>query len=132
MKLTIANKQQKLIAEVQARAMQLTPPPIPFDDHPKKTKGRKDQKVDEEDETSYVTFEIKLEPDKKSSEKVCRKLKVFDNGTPEDYCKWCKDFNDLVANPAYSSADAKATVLNTLLRGMAHDTFLLLLYGVQE
>ncbi len=46
--------------------------------------------------TKYITFECQLNPQDKNSEKVANKLKVFKNGTPEKYCKWRINYNDLV------------------------------------
>ena len=119
----IAAKMKK-IAEAQARALSINPPPITFDVSSDKRKKRNDRKGDDDDdETRYVVFEIRLDPEGNSPEKVKRKLKVFDNGTPEEYCKCRMDYDDLVGNPAYSSPEAKANILQTLLRGKARDVF---------
>ena len=103
----IAAKMKK-IAEAQARALSINPPPITFDVSSDKKKKRNDRKGDDDDdETRYVVFEIRLDPEGNSPEKVKRKLKVFDNGTPEEYCKWRMDYDDLVENPAYSTRKRK-------------------------
>ena len=119
----IAAKMKK-IAEALACALSINPPPITFDVSSDKKKKRNDCKGDDnDDETRYVVFEIRLDPEGNSPEKVKCKLKVFDNGTPEEYCKWRMDYDDLVENPAYSSPEAKANILQTLLRGKARDVF---------
>lgn len=118
--------QQQLAAEAQVRMMQLSPPPIPFltrmSERELSTEAKK--KEEEKNTTNYVSFDIRLDPTKKDSEKIRRKLKVFENGSPEDYCKWRVDFDDLIRYPSFAKPEARASVLNTLLRGRARDTFL--------
>ena len=116
----------RLAAEAQLRTVQHMPPPIPFD--PPKKKGRKDKgspkSNDDEDSTKYVSMDVRLDPTDKHSEKVTRKLKVFEDGTPEEYCKWRIDYDDLVANPAFSKPEAKVSLLLTILKGKSRDSFM--------
>ena len=114
----------KAIAKAAAKRMALAPPLIPFD-HPKKGRGtnrnkkdrRKKQSEDEDDSTTYVSFDVRLIPGDDDSPKVRRKLRVFEDGTPEEWCKWRIDLEGLTLSVAtYARNDAKVSVINTLLR----------------
>ena len=116
----------KAIAKAAAKNMALNPPPIPL--YPTKGKKRRDKEgrktsEDEDDATNYVAFDIRLIPGDETSEKLRRKLKIFDDGTPEDWCKWRRDLEGLTAMPAYAKSSAQVSIINTLLRGKAQDTF---------
>jgi len=118
---------QKLAAEAHSKTMQLMPPPIPFDP-PSKKKSRSDRsrqksEEDDADSTQYISFDIRIDPKDKNSEKVTRKLKVFEDGTPEEYCKWRIDYDDLVTYPAFAKAEAKLSHLTSILKGKSRDNF---------
>jgi len=117
---------QKLAAEAQAKTLQLMPPPIPFD-QPSKKKTRKEggRKSQEDDDTKYISFDCRLDPKNKHSEKVTRKLKIFEDGTPEEYCKWRSDYDDLVSYQAFNTADAKLSLLLSILKGKSRDRFVM-------
>ena len=64
---------QRLAAEAHAKTMQLMPPPIPFENS--KKKGRNEDgrsKSKDKDSTKYVTFDCRIDPKDKNSEKVSR------------------------------------------------------------
>jgi hypothetical protein len=66
--------------------------------------------------TKYITFDCRLDPQDKNSEKVARKLKVFKNGTPEEYCKWRIDYDDLVTYPSFKKkAETKFGLLLSII-----------------
>lgn len=115
---------KQVFADAQARTLQLSPPPIPFEET-SKGKTLKDGKAteEEEDPTKSVSVDLKLNPDDKDSELMKRKVSVFKEGTPEDYCKWRVDFNDLIEHPTFQSPVAQANILKTILKGKAKDTF---------
>jgi hypothetical protein len=76
---------QRLAAEAQVKTMQLMPPPIPFEESKKSSRDNgRQQSHKDDDSTKYITFDCRLDPQDKNSEKVARKLKVFKNGTPEE------------------------------------------------
>jgi hypothetical protein len=116
---------QKLAAEAQVKTMQLMPPPIPFDPPKSKKKNRKEggrsSQEEDKDSTKYITFDCCLDPKDKNSEKVSRKLKVFEDGTPEEYCKWRIDYDDLVSYPAFKTGEAKLSLLLSILKGKSRD-----------
>jgi hypothetical protein len=117
---------QKLSAEANARSWLTTPPPIPFVPTNKKLRNDHGQKGNDEDDSSkYVSFNCRLDPKDKNSENVTRSLKVFENGTPEEYCKWRIDYDELVTYPAYNKADTKLTILLSILKGDSRDNFVM-------
>ena len=96
----------QLAAELHERNMQLMPPLIPFDPVSEK-KNRNDGKKSQEDEdsTKYISFDTRLNPKDKRSENVTRKLRVFEDGTPEEYCKWQIDYDNLVSYSSFEGTD---------------------------
>ena len=70
-----------------------------------------------------MSFDVRLIPGDDASPKVRRKLRVFEDGTPEEYCKWRIDFEGLTSVVTYARNDAQVSIINTLLRGKARDTF---------
>jgi hypothetical protein len=49
---------------------------------------------------------------------------VFENGTPEEYCKWRIDYDDLVTYPSFKNkAEAKFGLLLSILKGKSRDSF---------
>ena len=115
----------KAIAKAASKAMALAPPPLPFDPKrvQKRNKDKRKSSDDDDDATNYVAFDVRLIPGDETSEKVRRKLKVFEDGTPEDWCKWRSDYEGLTALPAYASHTAQVSIINTLMRGKARDIF---------
>ena len=113
-----------LAAEAHVRTMQLMPPLIPFDPVSKKKNhnvGKKSQ--EDEDSTKYISFDTCLNPKDKHSEKVTRKLRVFEDGTPKEYCKWWIDYDDLVSYSSFAGTDARISLLQTILKGKVRDLF---------
>ena len=43
----------------------------------------------------YKTFDIKLSKKEKDSEKVEISVRVFENGTLEEFCKWYEEYHEL-------------------------------------
>jgi hypothetical protein len=117
---------QRLAAEAHLKAMQQQPPPIPFEVPSKSKKGKSNNdKSDDDDDTKYVTVNVKLDAKDKASETLKRKLKVFDDGTPEEYCKWRKDYDDLTDTYAssYGKPETRLSLLRTILKGKSWDVF---------
>ena len=66
------------------------PPAILFE------KGEKKKKSDKGDEKEkYKTFEIKLNKKEKDSDKLDSTVEVFEDGTPEEFCKWQTRYNEV-------------------------------------
>ncbi len=105
---------QQLAAEAQVKTMQLVPPPIPFEESKKLScENGRQQSTEDDNSTKYITFDCHPDrPQDKNSEKVSQKLKVFKNGTSEEYCKWHIDYDDLVTYPSFQNkAEAKFSLL---------------------
>jgi hypothetical protein len=102
---------QRLGAEAQVKTMQLMPPPIPFKESKKlRRENGRQQSTDDDNSTgttSRLTVDSRLNPQVKISEKVSQKLKVFENGTPEEFCKWRIDYDDLVTYPSFKNKGSK-------------------------
>jgi len=118
---------QGLAAEAHVRTMQLMPPPIPF--YPPKKKGHDEknctkQQETPEDSTKYILFDCRMDPKDKHSKKVTCKLKVFEDGTPEEYCKWQIDYDDLVTHPSFNKVETRVSVLLSILKGKTRDLFI--------
>jgi transposase InsO family protein len=115
---------QQLVAEAQVKTMQLMPPPIPFEASSNK-KNRNDQgrKTDDDDSTQYLSYDFRIDSKDKNSEKVSRKFRIFDDGTPEEYCKWRIDYDSVASHPTLSKADVKYAFLVGILKGKSLDTF---------
>ena len=100
------------------RTMELMPPLISFDPVLKK-KNCNDRKKSQEDEdsTKYISFDTRLNPKDKRSEKVTRKLTVFEDSTPEECCKWQIDYDDLVSYSSFEGTDARISLLQNNSQG---------------
>ena len=70
-----------------------------------------------------MTFDCRIDLKDKNSEKVSRKLKVFEDGMLEEYCKWRIDYDDLVSNAAFSKPETKTMLLLSILKGKSRDSF---------
>ena len=79
---------KKMAQKMQSLATCL-PPAILFEKNEKKSE-KKDNKKEK-----YKTFDIKLSKKEKDSEKVEISVKVFENRTPEDFCKWYEQYVEL-------------------------------------
>ena len=69
------------MATLRAKQLAMSPPAVPFE----KPKKKKDEEEDDKDK--YKSFDIKLNAEDDDS-KVTRKVAVYSNGTPEEYCFW--------------------------------------------
>ena len=96
------------------------PPAIPFEEDDRKSGKNKDEKYEKE---KYKTFDVKLNKKEKDSEKVEVSMKVFENGTPEDYCKWMEQYLELKTMMPLDSASKQVKVIRTILKGIYLDTF---------
>ena len=91
---------------------------------PEKDNSVSTQKSDEElTSTKFVKWENRLDPKDKMSEKILQSLRVFADGTPEDYCRWRIDYDEMVAKKSFERAENKISLIQVLLEGPARDTF---------
>ena len=96
------------MAMLRAKQLAMFPPAIPFD----KPKKKKDEEEDDKDK--YKSFDIKLNAEDDDS-KVTRKVVVYSNGTPEEYCCWYKNYLDLIKELNIEEPQQEVSVLRTLL-----------------
>jgi len=93
------------------------PPLIPFDPVSKK-KNHNDGKNSQEndDSTKHIHLHF-LKSKGQTLQKVMRKLRVFKDSTPEEYCKWWIDFDDLMPYRSFKGTDAaRISLLQTILK----------------
>jgi hypothetical protein len=66
-----------------------------------------------------MTVNCKLDAKDKALESLKRKLKVFEDGMPEEYCKWRKDYANLTDTYAstYGKPETRLALLCTKLKG---------------
>ena len=71
----------------------------------------------------YKTFNIKLSKKEKDSEKVEISVKVFENVTPEELCKWYEQYNELEEMMPLNTAAKKKKIIRSILNDSALETF---------
>ena len=79
------------IRENLKKTEKIWPPPIPFLKKSKKPYGKasaksKDGSDEDEESAKYCSVNIKFDPTDDDSEEYKRKIIIFKNGTPEDWC----------------------------------------------
>ena len=93
------------------------PPAILF----KKPEAKSDKGSSKKEK--YKTFDIKLSKKERDSEKVEISVKVFENGTPEDFCKWYEQYNELEEMMPLVSPAKKKKIICSILKDSALETF---------
>ena len=99
----------KKMAMLRAKQLAMFPPAIPIE----KLKKKKDKEEDDKDK--YKSFDIKLSAAEDDDSKVMRKVVVYSNGAPEEYCCWYKNYLDLVKELNIEEPHQEVSVLCTLL-----------------
>ncbi|CAB9525295.1 hypothetical protein SEMRO_1656_G289050.1 [Seminavis robusta] len=114
-------KRRKKIAKMWA-------PAIPyFPERKKKGKSSKDE--EDEDSTSMRTFSVPLDPDAgddddKKKQYYTVKLPVFEMGdTPEEWCEWRFNIDDLVETLGYNKTIQIVHVQCSLLKGKSAELY---------
>ena len=86
------------------------PPPISFsqlNQYPKKGKTSKDDSEDEEKSPKYREFEIRLDLNDEESDTYKKKVSVFEDGTPLEWCEWREKTNSLLFEMGINDASGK-------------------------
>ena len=114
--------------QLHEQRMKLYPPAIPFarQSQAKKKKKKKDDGDDEsdEDDSKTKTLKLRLDPTKVKSPKHEYKMKVFSDGTPEEWLKFLIDFEETVCyQHPLQTFNQKLMVLRTLLDGQMKERF---------
>ena len=116
---------KKMAQKMQSLATCL-PPAILFEKNEKKS-----EKKDNEKE-KYKTFDIKLSKKEKDSEKVEISVKVFENGTPEDFCKWYEQYVELAEMMPLDTPTKKIKIIRSILKDTYLETFNNFILEVEE
>jgi hypothetical protein len=93
------------------------PPAIPFEKPSEKKADSKD------DKDKYKTFEVKIDKEDKDSDTIEHSIKVFEQGTPEEYVKFLESFRELEASMPLDKPEQKVNVLRSLLKGSFLEAF---------
>ena len=105
------------------------PPPIPFKvitklpKRSKKTNSPDDDDEGHEEKEKTRSFDIAFAPDDSDSETYTRKVRVFENGTPEDWVKHRIEVSDLFTATGFTTADKQLAVWRSLFDDKAKDLF---------
>ena len=94
-------------------------PSIPFD-KPKKSKDKFD------DEGNYNKIEVPIEPAKKNSKTIEKKVRLFGDSdtSPEAWIKWRIELDEIIRDyPLLETGENKAAMALALLKGSARDKF---------
>ena len=102
---TLRRSQQELEAAERAKARLGLAPAIDFyvqDEEPEETKRRADKDL-------YRTFNVLLNPEEgEESNSYEYKIKVFRNGTPEDWCRLRQEVDSLAVKLQFNDEDENA------------------------
>ena len=93
------------------------PPPVPF----KKTE--KTQKPITKDEYKTVTLKINPSDKAKDSPTIDKKVRLFADGTAEDWLHWRMEWEDVVRDKPLKTCTQHVTMALTLLKGRAKELF---------
>jgi len=104
-------------AETQMN-ISINTPSIPFD-KPKKSKEKSD------DEGNYKKIEVPIEPGKKNSKTIEKKVRIFGDSdtSPEAWVKWRIELEDIIRDYPLETGEHKASMALALLKGSARDKF---------
>ena len=80
-------------------------------------------KDEEESAFRSVKLDLKTNPSAASSAKFSSYFKVFEHGTPEQWCRWREDLETVFKGLALITGSAQAGMIRHLLGGQARDTF---------
>ena len=70
-----------------------------------------------------MKLELKTNPSSTDSVKFSSYFKVFENGTPEQWCRWCEDLKTVNTSLNLTTGPNQAGMVKHLLAGKALDTF---------
>ena len=93
------------------------PPPIPF----KRLFPMSNAFSNTRD--SFRTITLRTEPNNEDSSTFEQKVRVFADGTTEDYVRWRIAFDEVVRAKPLTTSAAKVSMANVLLIGAAKDLF---------
>ena len=80
-------------------------------------------KDDDESAFRSVKLDLKTNPSAVSSAKFSSYFKVFESGTPEQWCRWREDLETVFKGLALTNGPTQAGMIRHLLSGQARDNF---------
>ena len=105
----------KRVAVLQARALHVFPPAIPF---------RREKKKEDDEEWESKKIKIRLDPDDNDvSNRIETPFFVFENGEAEDWVKWRMQMDELIRDMPLTTGEQKVKVAKALLKGQAREYF---------
>lgn len=112
-------------AVIAAKIEKVWPPPIHFKEpSPKSKKTKKGEGSDEETEKNrYRSFEIKFDASQTDSESYTRKVKIFEEGTPEEWVRHQVEVEDLFVAGNFTTTAQKVAIYRALFDGKSKDVF---------
>jgi hypothetical protein len=111
-------KYAKKVASLQAQALHVNPPAIPF----RKKKPKKDSEEDKEDEKARTkSIKIKIDTEDAESETLEVKVTIFEEGDAEEWIKWRMQLDELIRDVPLTSFLQRIKVAKSLLKGQARD-----------
>ena len=107
------------------------PAPIPLITKIKRKRKSKSSKKDgdsssdeEDDKTKTISFEIPMDPTLNESETYILKVSTFEDGSPEEYCEWRQEMDDLLtAKDWQKDINHRLSVFRALLKGKSASIF---------
>ena len=93
------------------------PPLVPF------RKPKKAQKPINKDEYKTVTLKIDPSEEAKDSPTIDKKVRLFADGTAEDWLCWRMEWEDVVCDKPLKTGTQRMTMALTLLKGQAKELF---------
>jgi len=112
----------KSIAEAHQQSLALFPPPIPFYVDEKEEKKKKDKNKSEEKD-NFKEISLRLDPEDENGETLKKKVRLFENGTPEEWFRWRIEFDEVVRDAPLLTPQAQNCAAVAFLRGKAKDYF---------
>jgi hypothetical protein len=99
-------RSEKAFVDYMKKLERLCPPPIPFklkkSSANEKSSGKDDS---EDDERNFRSFSVKIDVHDDMSESFKQKVRVFDDGTPEEWCQWRLDAEELFNMMGFTTED---------------------------
>jgi hypothetical protein len=84
----------------------------------------KNKKEDEEDDTTFCSPKVSIDPTDKDSKTYIVKIHKYDTGTPEEFLKWCMNLTEKIEANGYGGKyDMVMNLAQAMLHGRGLDAF---------
>ena len=105
------------MAELHARRLQLNPPAVPFERKTmwkkKKKKKKKSEESDDDSDSDFKRLYLYHDPEDPDNSRTYEyKVRIFEDGTPEDFIRWYTTFEEeIVPNMPADTAAKKSQLI---------------------